>query len=416
MSAPLTLLSFSPGLAADSWDDPDPSNDDLDLTAGWHCVAHKASLAAVDVFSPAEGSAKPDIKAMLEPVRQLIRYIRASAAASTRLAELQLARLRAEGAATPQAKALQLDVATRWLSTHEMLAVFVQLYKDILRLACLGYLDEYEGRVPRLDEARLLRNIVAVLEPVAQFVRDCEGEKDYVPIALAPVLYKKCLRSCADTSADSPSIRTLKADIRFALDQRLGYLVTRPNLALAAAALHPAYGHLGFVDAVVRNEIWATLALWASEFSAVSAPAVPRAPGPRLPGGRHMGPEAFAEDLAQARQIFEEDRPQDELLLRPQYDPFIWWKDSGLTRLYPLVRLVFSVPATSAPSERAFSALAATVTKHRSGLLDYKREMLTVIRTHLKNTTPQDFIAFCLASIQAAAGKKRPAPSEAPQS
>ena len=72
------------------------------------------------------------------------------------------------------------------------------------------------------------------------------------------------------------------------------------------------------------------------------------------------------------------------------------------------------MPATSAPSERAFYALGATVTKHRSGLLDYKSEMLTVIRAHLKKTTPQEFIAFCLSQIKGS-GKKRSAPSDVPQ-
>jgi hypothetical protein len=62
--------------------------------------------------------------------------------------------------ATP--KVLQLDVPTRWLSAHEMLRVFLDLYDDLLGLALAGHLDDFTGAIPTLAEVRILRGLAKV--------------------------------------------------------------------------------------------------------------------------------------------------------------------------------------------------------------------------------------------------------------
>lgn len=330
---------------------------------------------------------------------------------SNGLEQIQQARLGA-GADKAKPKRLQLDVPTRWLSCHEMLAVFVELYHDVLALCLSGKLDAYDGDIPSHKDVKAIRALVAAMQPVAQLVRDCEGEDNYVSIALVPVLLARCL--AALVPGDEPKkVRTFKTKLAACLEDRLGHLLRRPNLALGAAALHPGYGHLLFVAPLVRDKVWEELAVWASDFSGLEPPAEV-GPGPVLPTTGQLPPEDFMKALKSLRDTFDRSAPTDPLELRDPkvWDPLPYWKDlqgkvAMLGGIIPLARMVFSVPATSAPSERAFSALNATVTKHRSSMLSYKREMLTVIRMHLKTTTPEEFQKFCLDALRSA--KKRDA-------
>jgi hypothetical protein len=120
----------------------------------------------------------------------------------------------------------------------------------------------------------------------------------------------------------------------------------------------------------------------------------------------------YLEMLKVVRSHFEEHAPADPAEIRkdPKFEPLAWWKLAcskypAIAAVAFLPRLVFCVPATSAPSERVFSALNATVTRHRSLLTDYKREMLTVIRAHLATTPLPEFLQRCAASIRTS--KKR---------
>jgi hypothetical protein len=293
-----------------------------------------------------------------------------------------------------------------------MLSVFVQLYPDVLALCLTGKLDSFDGAIPSASDVKVLRALVAALEPLAQLVRDCEGEDNYVSIALAPVLLARCMQAAAYDPEDTELVKGFKLKLRQRLRGRLGHLLERPNLALGAAALHPGYGHLGFVTPAVRDEVWKELAIWASDFSGLPAPA-PTGPGPKQPPSVRLPPEDFEKALKTLRESFEADQPEDPLELRDPklFDPLPYWKilqakSRHLWGLIPLAKMVFSVPATSAPSERSFSALNALVTEHRSSLLSWKREMLTVIRMHLKTTTLPEFKKFCLDAI--ASSKKRP--------
>ena len=44
-----------------------------------------------------------------------------------------------------------------------------------------------------------------------------------------------------------------------ALSNRLGFILTSPNLALCAAALHPKYTHLNFITEQLRDKVWKQL-------------------------------------------------------------------------------------------------------------------------------------------------------------
>lgn len=71
-------------------------------------------------------------------------------------------------------------------------------------------------------------------------------------------LYDHLLRKLRAQSADpeaGQSASFFAARFVSALEHHLGDLLTAPNPALYAAALHPAHGHLRFLSAGVRDAV-----------------------------------------------------------------------------------------------------------------------------------------------------------------
>lgn len=402
------------GLGVDSWDEPVPNSEDLDITAAWHCVAHRAQLAALDVLG-AEGIVDGSVRNLLGDVRNLITHIRGSPVVNEQLRKIQITRNKSSAVpvARFQASNLQVDVPTRWLYTHRMLESFLKLYNDVLALALHGYLDQYDGYIPTIEDVRILNAIFTVLGPLADFVRLCEGEK-YTTIAMVPVRLKKFFATASIAVDDAAIVKRIKEKLGTAVMNRLGYILKRPNLALAAAALHPAYGHLRFVEPSVRDDMWAELAVWLADFSPIEIPQISqnRSAGPRLPDMLPLDRSLCVSQLRKIREAFESDVPDDPLdtrdaseELRQKFDPLLYWarvaKDRPqLADVCRLARIVFCVPASSAPSERVFSALNNIIGDKNSRLLDYKREMLTVIRMHTRKLQPKEFLDFCIEKIR----------------
>ena len=59
----------------------------------------------------------------------------------------------------------------------------------------------------------------------------------------------------------------VKRDILQAWEKRLGFVVTTVNLSLCAAALHPAYGHLEFIDDTLREKLFDEMTAWVLDWS-----------------------------------------------------------------------------------------------------------------------------------------------------
>jgi hypothetical protein len=379
------------GLGVDSWDEPLPNAalNDLDKTATHVCVAHRMNNAALDLYKVR------DFTNTVNEVRDLVTYIRGSSTIYTQFMAFQTARLSVHAVpAQRQPKMLVLDVKTRWLYTHEMLARFIECTEDILRLGLGGYLDGFDGVVMTIEKLAKIRVVVSVLEPAADFVRRVEGDAG-LPLARVPVLLAKVLQTITpDPVRDSRDILSIKRAFTAAVMDRLGSLILhRPNLALAASALHPAYGHLRFVSEDAREAMWLELAQWAVEFP---RPSDNVAPGhddvPQLPPSEPLDRAACIALFAKVRKQFEERAPQDHLDLRvangqeAAFDALKWWKAADATtdlkKISHIARLVFATPASSAASERVFSAANLVVTQQRNRLQEYKVEQLTMVRHH----------------------------------
>lgn len=190
------------------------------------------------------------------------------------------------------------------------------------------------------------------------------------------------------------------------------WFLQRPNLALAAAALSPAYGHMQFVAPEVRDQVWNELAVWATEFPAKpQARQASQAGLPLLPEGPRPTLQQYKDLFAYARRALEANAPADVYDLRlpaagepDKFDALSYWQEASrmhgdFQKITHVVRLVLSVPASSAPSERVFSIANLIVTQLRNQLQEYKVEQLTIIRHHAAQVGAPHLLDFVSQEI-----------------
>jgi hypothetical protein len=216
-------------------------------------------------------------------------------------------------------------------------------------------------------------------------------------MAAAPVLFLRARLVMQDAAGEEQHVKDIKMRLRNAWDTRLGFLTARPNLALAAAAMHPAYGHLRFITPHVRADLAEQIAKWAFEFAQM-APAVAHANVNRANNVRRIVASRSSVSLVRFRQLYKDthdslsaDLPPavaagDVLALEtPDLNALDYWIENGVDDFRVMgqfARIVFGVPATSASSERTFSR-AGRLSHDRNRLADYNLSMMTVIATHL---------------------------------
>lgn len=368
----------------DSWDEPAAPREggEADPTATWRCVAHRAQLAVDDAI----GEIGEPLRGAIDAARRVVRFVRASSSRRANLVKVQMAANRA--VLVPQ-----LDVPTRWSSMWMMLSSFVKLDDDFSAMALAGMLerddeDDAEAVVlPTRQQVRQVTHIVAALEPLADFVRLAEGEY-YCTLAVVPVLLRRCFNIIgANPPMTSSELRSFKRILLAKVTTRLGYILETPNLALAAAALHPAYGHLKYVDPAVRDAMWAELAVWVEEFPQPGS-ADEDEDGMPMPQRQPSAVEIRGQ-LSNVRTVFENAMAppageENVTLMRDNINALAWWKKNLDRAISPainhLARIVHCIPATSAPSERVFSNSGLLATASRAALHADKVEMCTIIR------------------------------------
>jgi hypothetical protein len=159
------------------------------------------------------------------------------------------------------------------------------------------------------------------------------------------------------------------------------------NLSLVAAALDPRYGHLDFISRELRDSVWIQVQNWAEEFNELSGDTPASQPrDDDEPPQPNVASVAFSTVLKQLREYFERkiyQRTNDWKYLDPleKWKSFQGWYDC----IKPFVRLIFSIPCTSAPSERVFSHAGYLCSKTRNRIDPDLLELCTVVQSYLRN-------------------------------
>jgi hypothetical protein len=153
-----------PGAAVEGEESEDGDDGNVDPTALWQCVDHKAQLAALDVLG-ADGDAPASILSLYDRLRGLVRHIRQSPKLTHQLrqscAELNVVFVKPI-----------LDVKTRWLSTWMMGETAFRLHRAILHMAVSGAFDDErqygDVRILLPLEWARIAAYTKILEPVAR--------------------------------------------------------------------------------------------------------------------------------------------------------------------------------------------------------------------------------------------------------
>jgi len=280
-----------------------------------------------------------------------------------------------------------LDEPTRWSSTYYMLQRFHDIYSDLLILAALEYFDDFLGATFPFNCLEDLSILLKCLKPSEEFIRLLEGEK-YITISLVVPLYWECIQGLL-LLADHDVAQLLLCS----LEKRLGFLLKKPNFALCATALDPRFqGISRYCTQEVEEEVWKTLATWVQEYNEVIVEKnQTREQGFLMPAtasqNLFQSHQSAGNILEQYKQFFRGSETFEE---RKDYDPIRYWK--AMFEAQPSHRILqftleclFSIPATSAPSERVFSLTGNALSAAHSRMMPETLQDLVLISEYAQS-------------------------------
>lgn len=241
---------------------------------------------------------------------------------------------------------LILSNATRWCSEYDMLRRFLDLEGPLREVAPLWAAELVGSPMPDDTGFARLRALAKILADFANFTREVEGDHLCLP-KVAPGLHRllEKLKNTATNVEVGQSVAFFATRAVAALKHHLGDLLTVPNPALYAAALHPTHGHLRFVDAAVREAVWRKLIEIDERIN----------PEPTTSQAIFTSDGNARADLLRRWRLHVETKSAKEDL-----DLLHFWKveaGEAAKPLWPLVQRILCIPASSASAERAFSCL-----------------------------------------------------------
>jgi hypothetical protein len=343
-------------IGPDSWDEPSEVEDPCD-SHSWRCVAHKMNLVIRHVI---DDNASESIKR----VRDVVLAIRSSCVLQQAYKDI---------VETQGGKVLMpiLDVETRWSSTYHMITRFLELWQTIMLMFLSGRFDENHNdiEVPTPSDIEIVTSLKFLLKPAAEFTKFIEGEKYPTLPLVAPqiMMVKNSWEHFRCTNTTTTQYRDLLME---QFNHYFSFIWTIPNLALAASALHPCYGHLDFITSTLRDEVWKYLEELIEDYGSVhnndGTTGILLSPsGNPLPSMNTAGQTASRRRRDALRRLreFMEEKHFTNIELPSNFDALKWWKElmaSDNTRhsFYPishLVKILYAIMATSAPTERLFS-------------------------------------------------------------
>jgi len=279
-------------------------------------------------------------------------------------------------------------VKTRWNSVHDMLQRLVKLRWPVVAvLFDRAIVKQQDAKTLEMRDEHwsLMSDLLPVLQPLQIVTELLCAEKNTSASVVYPLMYKLVNVDMAESDDDAATVRDFKRDIRKALDDRfaLSSSDTARHPFVIATVLDPAtkdcdlfptavrvaaYEHVrGLVDATASADDQTPVD---NDQEETSPPPAKRAKAdPRTASLKFLQASTSAASPSRA-QLQEFDRylaaPADDRAR----DALQWW--SANAQLYPatarIAREYLSVPATSAQSERQFSAAGRLISKLRSRL------------------------------------------------
>jgi hypothetical protein len=327
-----------------------------------HCVAHKIQLCVHDALDPKKAeppmSCQPH-RSLIQKARSIVVFINGHKDVLRAFQEL----VKEQKAAGPEVnwEILVLDNDTRWdtwLYLLERVVFFVDILVALGRRPALRFPPDL---LLNGDEHNLAYAMTLILSPIKAFTKFVQtrsgvtlgyvpGRIDEIITEIRPNAFADRLRDCSATVREQANV--LQLVLVESIKNRFADMFLGGSLALAARSLLPGKDLLNFQNFDVTNGIKAEV------FENMVDDAVAL-----LPAGT---PEDEIDDTrisvgATLRIAFKRlaklDRNTDILKWMPN--------EKDLAPIFPLSKMLYGVPATSADNERSFSSASFTLDFHR---------------------------------------------------
>ena len=357
---------------------------------GWQripCFSHTLQLAVE------RATCLPEVSRALAQCRRLVTHFNHSSKSTYLLKRKQ------EALHHPHHSLIQ-DVATRWNSAYYMVIRVLEQQQPL----CATLLELKKGELMPSDvEFATMENYVQVMKPLVVITEAIGAEKWVTISTIRPLLYKLLNVHLKSVATDNRQQRALKSAMYADLEQR--YTGELLLLLSKAAFLDPRLKALSFLSTVEKEELRVAIE---TEATAVAegmcsetrnnsdTPEGTTTPPPvKRAKGEHKLLELL-DDIVQPTEDqqltfthlqkarTEVTRYVDEPFT--QDSPLEWWKRNAFR--YPILsqmaKKYLAIPATSVPSERAFSSAGHIVNSKRSCLLPSSVNMLVFLAENLQ--------------------------------
>ena len=189
----------------------------------------------------------------------------------------------------------------------------------------------------------------------------------YVPYQIHCILEK-----LSDTRNTSESSKKLKNQLKLAVQDRVGWVITSDNVATRAACLHPDIKYSQFLSKGVKDSCWFTMTQ------------------EKLKQMDIKEDDKEMADFTAAEMNFMRKRLEGAKKFGDVSDCLKFWRNwpDGI-RMNLIARKYLAIPATSTPSERAFSDIGYIYNSRRANLSCSNVEKMTFIREN-SHILPKD--------------------------
>ena len=361
------------------------------------CMGHTVNLAIKKALE------LPDVNRIIGSAKSIVTFIRQSNNACQQMKES------AKDQGFPTLQLIQ-DVETRWNSAKYMLERLLEMYPVV---AAVLVNNDKVHLVPADNTKSNMKLICDFLSDFDSATQIISGEK-YATISLLKPLLKTLSDHCMVNDTDDCNfIKNVKQTVKKDLDQRYKEQSTQTILNITTILDPRLKNDNEYGSQDNQNELISiTEALWeSSDFdSQIDSDIIPDTQSQQGAtysrfGTSHCIPlnkkqkkaEEFKSklfkinssnvrnDTLHVRVGREVDRYMTEPQEGPDTDPLEWWKFRQNS--YPLLtktfRNYFNIPATSVPSERAFSLCSNVITKKRARLLSENVNIITFLYSNL---------------------------------
>uniref|UniRef100_A0A8C7R8M3 HAT C-terminal dimerisation domain-containing protein n=1 Tax=Oncorhynchus mykiss TaxID=8022 RepID=A0A8C7R8M3_ONCMY len=305
---------------------------------------------------------------------------------------------------------LTQDVSTLWNSSRRMLECLLEHRWPISDV--LSSPNYTEKREPSLDlttaQWNMAEDICNVLKPMVTLMELLSEEDNTSLSATLPMLAHLKRRHLAVAEDDSPATKSLKTKLVQEIDRRwqLNDQIFDGSLYIQAAVIDPRFKLLSFLDVAKRHEAYVNLSQLADSLSASQL----EEPGPHERERDNSTSTEEEEEPAQKKRKTDKEREMEMLMCGDEEEkedqrdskeeikdylqdrtkvnggPLAWWgkNEDRYPKLARAAKYLFSIPATSTPSERIFSKAGLIFNKTRSCLLSENIDKLVFLSHNLK--------------------------------